>query len=199
LAKSIDEKLSKSRRGVMRVSIAAILSAFALLCLAPTAFAADDDKDKAKPAAEQLEPDKATDEEKLPEGATESKDGEEKLPEGTAEVKEGAPEGPPPRQGFGKPLKKKSAEAPPEEAAQGNATGESKSGASMKDLVNDGFVIRTTVFIPAEAVTRQLGKVSGDAVVVTLQKQFSTAICYYGFKAYVGAGLTKIASCTVHQ
>ena len=71
--------------------------------------------------------------------------------------------------------------------------------ASMKDLVNDGFVIRTTVFIPAEAVTRQLGKVSGDAVVVTLQKQFSTAICYYGFKAYVGAGLTKIASCTVHQ
>ncbi len=51
----------------------------------------------------------------------------------------------------------------------------------------------------AEAVTRQLGKVSGDAVVVTLQKQFSTAICYYSFKAYVGGGLTKIASCTVHQ
>jgi hypothetical protein len=178
----------------MRVSIAAILSVFALLCLAPMAFAADDDKDKAKPAAEQSDPDKATDEEKLPEGAT-----EEKLPEGAAEVKEGPPEGPPPRQGFGKPLKKKSAEAPPDEATQGTATGESKSGASLKDLVNDGFVIRTTVFIPAEAVTRQLGKVSGDAVVVTLQKQFSTAICYYSFKAYVGAGLTKIASCTVHQ
>lgn len=178
----------------MRVSIAAILSAFALLCLAPLAFAADDDKDKAKPAAEQSDSDKATDEDKLPEGAT-----EEKLPEGAAEVNEGAPEGPPPRQGFGKPLKKKSAEAPPEEAAQGTATGESKSGSSLKDLVNDGFVVRTTVFIPAEAVTRQLGKVSGDAVVVTLQKQFSTAICYYSFKAYVGAGLTKIASCTVHQ
>jgi hypothetical protein len=187
----------------MRVSIAAILSVFALLCLAPMAFAADDDKDKAKPAAEQSDPDKATDEEKLPEGAT-----EEKLLEGAAEVKEGPPEGPPPRQGFGKPLKKKSAEAPPDEATQGTATGEStqgtatgesKSGASLKDLVNDGFVIRTTVFIPAEAVTRQLGKVSGDAVVVTLQKQFSTAICYYSFKAYVGAGLTKIASCTVHQ
>jgi hypothetical protein len=178
----------------MRVSIAAILSVFALLCLAPMAFAADDDKDKAKPAAEQSDPDKATDEEKLPEGAT-----EEKLPEGAAEVKEGPPEGPPPRQGFGKPLKKKSAETPPDEATQGTATGESKSGASLKDLVNDGFVIRTTVFIPAEAVTRQLGKVSGDAVVVTLQKQFSTAICYYSFKAYVGAGLTKIASCTVHQ
>ncbi len=44
----------------MRVSIAAILSAFALLCLAPLAFAADDDKDKAKPAAEQSDKDKAS-------------------------------------------------------------------------------------------------------------------------------------------
>ena len=74
----------------MRVSIAAILSAFALLCLAPMAFAADNDKDKAKPAAGQSDSDKATDEEKLPEGAT-----EEKLPEGASEVKEGEPEGPP--------------------------------------------------------------------------------------------------------
>jgi hypothetical protein len=181
----------------MRVSIAAILSAFAFLCLTPTAFAQDDDK--AKPAAEQSDSDKATDEEKLPEGASESKDTEEKPPEGAEEAKEGEPEGPPPRQGFGKPFKKKAAEAPAEGAGQGNATGESKSGASLKDLVNDGFVIRTTVFIPAEAVTRQLGKISGDAVVVTLQKQFSTAICYYSFKAYVGGGLTKIASCTVHK
>jgi len=181
----------------MRVSIAAILSALALLCVTPMAFAQDADKDAAKPAG-QSDSDKA-DDEKLPEGTTESKDAEEKPPEGAAEVKEGEPEAPPPRQGFGKPFKKKAAEAPAEETGKGNATGESKSGASLKDLVNDGFVIRTTVFIPAEAVTRQLGKVSGDAVVVTLQKQFSTAICYYSFKAYVGGGLTKIASCTVHQ
>jgi hypothetical protein len=182
----------------MRVSIAATLSTFALLCLTPTAFAQDNDK--AKPAAEQSDSDKATDEEKLPEGATESKDAEEKPPEGAEEVKEGEPERRP-QGGFGKPPKRKAAEASSEgeSAAAGAATGESKSGASLKDLVNDGFVIRTTVFIPAEAVTRQLGKVSGDAVVVTLQKQFSTAICYYSFKAYVGAGLTKIASCTVHQ
>jgi hypothetical protein len=176
----------------MRVSIATVLGALALLCATPLAFAADE----AKPAAEKGGEAKPA--ENAP-PSTESKDGDEKLPEGASEVKGDEPEGPPPRQGFGKPLKKKSAEAPAEESAQGTATGESKSGASMKDLVNDGFVIRTTVFIPAEAVTRQLGKVSGDAVVVTLQKQFSTAICYYSFKAYVGAGLTKIASCTVHQ
>jgi hypothetical protein len=184
----------------MRVSIVAILSAFALLCLSPMAFAADDDKDGAKPASEQSDKDKAADEDKLPEGATESKDAEEKLPEGAAEVKEGEPERRP-QGGFGKPPKRKATETSSEgeSATPGAATGESKSGASLKDLVNDGFVVRTTVFIPAEAVTRQLGKVSGDAVVVTLQKQFSTAICYYSFKAYVGGGLTKIASCTVHQ
>ena len=108
----------------------------------------------------------APDEAAPPEG----KDGDGKPPEGAVEVKEGESEGPPPRQGFGKPFKKKAAEAPAEEAAQGNATGESKAGASLKDLVNDGFVIRTTVFIPAEAVTRQLGKVSGDAVVVKFRK-----------------------------
>jgi hypothetical protein len=193
----------------MRVSIAAILSAFALLCLTPMAFAQDADKDDAKPAAE-----KSDSEDKLPEGATEvpagddkgtdekpaaDKGTENKPPEGAAEVKEGEPEKRP--QGFGKPPKRKSAgtSTDGEEAATGAATGESKSGLALKDLVNDGFVIRTTVFIPAEAVTRQLGKVSGDAVVITLQKQFSTAICYYSFKAYVGGGLTKIASCTVHQ
>jgi hypothetical protein len=193
----------------MRVSIATVLSAFALLCLTPMAFAQDADKDDAKPAAENSDS-----EDKFPEGATEVPAGddkgtdekpaadkatEEKPPEGAAEVKEGEPEKRP--QGFGKPPKRKSAgtSTDGEEAATGAATGESKSGLALKDLVNDGFVIRTTVFIPAEAVTRQLGKVSGDAVVITLQKQFSTAICYYSFKAYVGGGLTKIASCTVHQ
>jgi hypothetical protein len=91
----------------------------------------------------------------------------------------------------------------PEE--EGGATGEvSRAGESggaarLKDLVGDGFVIRTTVFIPAEAVTRQLGKVSPDAVVLTLQKSTSTAICYYTFKAYVAEGLGAIPSCVVHR
>ncbi len=79
------------------------------------------------------------------------------------------------------------------------SAGKSESGVALTDLVHDGFVIRTTVFIPAEAVSRQTGKLSGDAIVVTLQKQFSTAVCYYALKAYVKEGLTAIPSCTVHR
>ncbi len=93
-------------------------------------------------------------------------------------------------------------ETPKEEGgASGEASGAGESGgaARLKDLVGDGFVIRTTVFIPAEAVTRQLGKVSPDAVVLTLQKSTSTAICYYTFKAYVAEGLGAIPSCVVHR
>ena len=93
-------------------------------------------------------------------------------------------------------------EKPEEEGgASGEASGAGESGgaARLKDLVGDGFVIRTTVFIPAEAVTRQLGKVSPDAVVLTLQKSTSTAICYYTFKAYVAEGLGAIPSCVVHR
>jgi hypothetical protein len=56
----------------------------------------------------------------------------------------------------------------------------------LADLVKDGFVIRTTDFIPADAVTRQSGKVSADAMIVTFQKSTSTAVCFYTLKAYVG-------------
>ncbi|SRR6266540_4333054 len=70
---------------------------------------------------------------------------------------------------------------------------------ALADLVKDGFVIRTTDFIPADALTRQSGKVSSDAVIVTLQKSTSTAICFYTLKAYVGKKLNTIAACTVHR
>ena len=85
------------------------------------------------------------------------------------------------------------ADGPPKSA------GKSESGVALRDLVHDGFVIRTPVFIPAAVVTRQTGKVSGDAIVVTLQKQFSAAVCYYALKAYVKEGLTAIPFCTVHR
>jgi len=38
----------------------------------------------------------------------------------------------------------------------------------LADLVKDGFVIRTADFIPADAVTRQSGKVSADAMLITI-------------------------------
>jgi len=48
---------------------------------------------------------------------------------------------------------------------------------SLGELTKDGYVIRTSNFIPAEAATRQSGKVSSHALVVTLQKTNSTAVC----------------------
>ena len=70
---------------------------------------------------------------------------------------------------------------------------------SLGELTKDGFVIRTSNFIPAEAVTRQSGKVSSDALVLTLQKSTSTAVCFYTLKAYVGKKLNTIPACTVHR
>src|SRR3970040_564929 len=63
---------------------------------------------------------------------------------------------------------------------------------TLAELTRDGFEIRTTNFIPAEAVTRQSGKVSSDALIVTLQKTSSTAVCFYTLKAYVGKKLTTL-------
>jgi len=92
-------------------------------------------------------------------------------------------------------------EAPPSTGAQGSETTppEAESGpVSLAELTRDGFEIRTTSFVPAEAVTRQSGKVSSDALIVTLQKTTATAICFYTLKAYVGKKLTTIPACTVH-
>ena len=70
---------------------------------------------------------------------------------------------------------------------------------SLAELTKDGFEIRGTDFVPAEAVTRHSGKVSSDAVIVTLQKTTATAICFYTLKAYVGKTLATIPACTVHR
>jgi hypothetical protein len=94
-------------------------------------------------------------------------------------------------------------EAPPPDAKAEDAppagAGEIQSGVKMKDLLAEGFLIRTTVLVPAEAVTRQIGKVSSDAIILTLQKETAIAVCYYTLKAYVKESLTDIASCTVFR
>jgi hypothetical protein len=74
-----------------------------------------------------------------------------------------------------------------------------QSAVKMKDILAEGFLVRTTVIVPAEAVTRQIGKVSSDAVLLTLQKETAIAVCYYTLNAYVKEGLTDIASCTVFR
>ena len=70
---------------------------------------------------------------------------------------------------------------------------------ALAELTKDGFEIRSTAFVPAEAVTRQSSKVSSDAIVVTLQKSTATAVCFYTLKAYVSKKLTTIPACTVHR
>ncbi len=93
----------------------------------------------------------------------------------------------------------KPAEAVP--SAEGGTAASPQEGGlvSLGELTKDGFEIRATDFIPAEAVTRHSGKVSSDAIVVTLQKANATAICFYTLKAYVGNTLTTIPACTVHR
>jgi len=89
--------------------------------------------------------------------------------------------------------------APTPEAGSAAQPGGDSGPVSLGELTKDGFVIRTSNFIPADAVTRQSGKVSSDALVVTLQKSTSTAVCFYTLKAYVGKKLNTIPACTVHR
>jgi hypothetical protein len=119
--------------------------------------------------------------------------------------KDGAPDASAPKDGGGNggndqgnadeapPPDAKAEEAPP---AQGGGV---QSAVKMKDILAEGFLIRTTVLVPADAVTRQIGKVSSDAVLLTLQKETAIAVCYYTLKAYVKESLTDIASCTVFR
>jgi hypothetical protein len=122
--------------------------------------------------------------------------------------KDGAsPEGATPEASEPKDADKSKDEAKPDEAPPADAKaedappagGEIQSAVKMKDILAEGFLVRTTVLVPAEAVTRQIGKVSSDAILLTLQKESAIAVCYYTLKAYVKEGLTDIASCTVFR
>jgi hypothetical protein len=99
---------------------------------------------------------------------------------------EGKPDEAPPS------AEKAAEEAPP-------AAGGIQSVVKMKDILAEGFLIRTMVLVPAEALTRQIGKVSSDAILLTLQKESAIGVCYYTLKAYVKEGLTDIASCTAFR
>jgi hypothetical protein len=119
------------------------------------------------------------------------------------EAKSGTPEAKPAPEGEGAKTEAAEATKPDESApsAEGGGTAPEGEDASLSlaDLTKDGFEIRGTDFVPAEAVTRHSGKVSSDAVIVTLQKTTATAICFYTLKAYVGNKLATIPACTVHR
>ena len=122
--------------------------------------------------------------------------------------KDGAsPEGATPEASEPKDADKSKDEAKPDEAPPADAKAEDappagggiQSAVKMKDILAEGFLDRTTVLVPAEAVTRQIGKVSSDAILLTLQKESAITVCYYTLKAYVKGGLTDIASGTVFR
>jgi hypothetical protein len=99
-----------------------------------------------------------------------------------------------------KPEPPKPVETSPGPAAESPAPQpESNQPASLAEMTREGFEIRATTFVPAEAVTRQTGKVASDAVIMTLQKAATTAVCFYTLKAYVGKKLGTIPACTVHR
>ena len=119
-----------------------------------------------------------------------------------AAPEKGAPEASEPKDADKSKEEAKPDEAPPPDAKAEEAPpagGGIQSAVKLKDILAEGFLIRTTVLVPAEAVTRQIGKVSSDAVLLTLQKETAIAVCYYTLKAYVKEGLTDIASCTVFR
>jgi len=161
-----------------------VCCAILLLFVLPVA-AASADKNGASPEkgapSEGAEPKDA--------GASDADKPDENSKEGDADTSkdEGKPDKAP-------PSGEKAAVAPP-----GAAAGEIQSAVKMKDILAEGFLIRTTVLVPADAVTSQLGKVSSDAVILTLQKETAIAVCYYTLKAYVKESLTDIAFCTVFR
>jgi hypothetical protein len=70
---------------------------------------------------------------------------------------------------------------------------------TLATLLKEGFSVRTMAFVPADAVTRQSGKASSDAIILTLQKDIVSAVCFYTLKAYVSKKLGTIPACTVHR
>ena len=122
--------------------------------------------------------------------------------DGASPEKGATPEAPEPKDADKSKDEAKPDEAPPADAKAEDAPpagGGIQSAVKMKDILAEGFLVRTTVLVPAEAVTRQIGKVSSDAILLTLQKESAIAVCYCTLKAYVKEGLTDIASCTVFR
>jgi hypothetical protein len=66
---------------------------------------------------------------------------------------------------------------------------------TLKSLLAEGYEIKTTMFIPNEVVQRSGATVGVDAVIITLQKGPSMAICYPDYVSFVN-GSFFTAVCT---
>jgi hypothetical protein len=98
------------------------------------------------------------------------------------------------------PEKPGDAAAPKSESeSEASAAGETKGGLKMQELLAQGFQIETTVLVPTEMASRQTGKVTPDALIVTLQKENTIAVCYYTLNSYVRLRLAGLATCTTFR
>lgn len=163
------------------------LIGLAILVPAPAAYAADSDTDSAKPGAK----------EDTPSADTKNQEKPDVKPGEPAKGEAGKSE----RPASGKEEKPEETAAPENEREkEAVAAGvELKGGLKMQELLAQGFLIRTTLLVPAEMVTRQTGKVTPDALVVTLQKETAIAVCYYTLKSYVRLRLAALSTCTMFR
>ena len=72
---------------------------------------------------------------------------------------------------------------------------------SFNKLVADGYEIKATMMVPLETAAQVNSSVNYPTVVITLQKQKSTAVCYFGLNNYLllFPGQTDAESaCKVH-
>lgn len=66
---------------------------------------------------------------------------------------------------------------------------------TMKDLLTQGYEIKTATFVPHDAVKRGGSTVDVDAVVILLEKGAAVASCYTDFASYTG-GTFYTLGCT---
>lgn len=86
---------------------------------------------------------------------------------------------------------------------QGAATAEreksSEQWRTLLALSKEGFEVKATAFVPSEAATRQVGRSTPDAIVLTMQRGSSIAICYHTLNAFVNDELPTLENCLLHE
>jgi hypothetical protein len=66
-------------------------------------------------------------------------------------------------------------------------------GPSMRDLLNQGYVIIEATFVPHDAVKRAGSTVDVDAMMFLLTKGTAVATCYTDFQSYTNGSFVTLA------
>jgi hypothetical protein len=84
-----------------------------------------------------------------------------------------------------------------QQKAESSSSGSSSSaaqpaGPSMRDLLNQGYVINQATFIPHDAVKRGGSTVDVDAMMFLLTKGTAVATCYTDFQSYTSGSFVTL-------